>query len=595
MAEERAKGPENSAATAPRRTNAIPLGNFLIGAAIGSGTTALAAERGGADFLLAINAGRLRNMGAPSIACMLPIFDAGPLTTDFAQRELLPLCKVPVLLGINVWEENCQPELIAREVHQAGFAGAVNFPSCMHYSHPMQQLLSRAGRGIEKEVEVLRAAQDRGLTSMFYCATRTQARLAADAGLDLVCLNLGWNVGGAMGHRTRRSIEEVATAAREIGRLIKRIHPQVRFLLEGGPIVTAEDLGRIANMAPVDGYVGGSTIERLPLEASVANQIDAYRQASRRRASLDGQSSRLVAWGQRYGFIGRSQALLDYLRRLRALSEARTHLWLLVEKGVSPRPSLDALATPGGRRGHPSVLEIDPGVDDYPSRAKRLLFGTAEPSGNAKPALADEGLDLLVIHAAETFPPAVQRRLAAALRDGRFAPPGARRHLTIAPRVVLVSEVRAGEETAGIHMEPGLRLLFDGWMLRPPPLRERIEDLPALMDEAAGRFKLSPRRKDFAAAALKRLQAHTWPENEAEFEAFLGKLSGRRGVAAIQAEEVVQLLQGDRRGDGDLRSEKDRIVDALWRNGFNRTRTSEALGISRKTLYNKMLRFGLKG
>src|SRR3546814_3904453 len=66
---------------------------------------------------------------------------------------------------------------------------------------------------------------------MFYCATRTQARLAADASLDHICLNLGWNVGGAMGHRTRTSIEEVTSAAREIGRLIKRIHPRVRFLL----------------------------------------------------------------------------------------------------------------------------------------------------------------------------------------------------------------------------------------------------------------------------------------------------------------------------------------------------------------------------
>src|SRR3546814_11504149 len=102
---------------------------------------------------------------------------------------------------------------------------------------------------------------------MFYCATRTQARLAADASLDHICLNLGWNVGGAMGHRTRTSIEEVTSAAREIGRLIKRIHPRVRFLLEGGPIVSAEDLGRVANLAPIDGYVGGPPIERRPPES----------------------------------------------------------------------------------------------------------------------------------------------------------------------------------------------------------------------------------------------------------------------------------------------------------------------------------------
>src|SRR3546814_13652649 len=159
---------------------------------------------------------------------------------------------VPVLLGVNVWEEICEPQAIAEKVAEAGFAGAVNFPSCMHFSHSMQQLLARAGRGIAQEVAVLQAVQQAGLTSMFYCATRTQARLAADASLDHICLNLGWNVGGAMGHRTRTSIEEVTSAAREIGRLIKRIHPRVRFLLAGGPIVSAEDLGRVANLPTIE-------------------------------------------------------------------------------------------------------------------------------------------------------------------------------------------------------------------------------------------------------------------------------------------------------------------------------------------------------
>src|SRR3546814_2724697 len=87
------------------RSPAIPTARFLIGAAIGSGNIALAAEQGGADFLLAINAGRLRNMGAPSIACLLPLFDDGPINEDFARRERLPLCKAPLLLGVNDWEE----------------------------------------------------------------------------------------------------------------------------------------------------------------------------------------------------------------------------------------------------------------------------------------------------------------------------------------------------------------------------------------------------------------------------------------------------------------------------------------------------------
>ena len=574
----------------------IAADRFLIGAAIGSGNTALAAERGGADFLLAINAGRLRNMGAPSIACMLPIFDAGALTEDFARRELLPLCKVPVLLGVNVWEASCDPQEIAGKVVQAGFAGAVNFPSCMHFSHAMQQLLSRAGRGIEREVEVLRAVQDRGLTSMFYCATRTQARLAADAGLDLICLNLGWNVGGAMGHRTRSSLEEVASAAREIGRLIKRIHPGVRFLLEGGPIVTAEDLGRIASLAPIDGYVGGSTIDRLPLEVSVADQIDAYRQASRRRSALDSQSARLVAWGQRFGFVGRSTAQLDYLRHLKAVAGAGTPLLLLIEPGLSPRPSLDALADRGARRGQPAVLVVDPKTDDYPARVKRLLFGQAEAAGPARPALADESLDLLVVQSPETLPEALQRRLAAALRDGVFRVPGARRQHKLAPRVVLVCQGRKGDARETLGLEPCLALMFEGWTLVPPPLRERVDDLPVLIEAlAAARGGALPRRKDFTAGALKRLTAHGWPANETELHNLLGTLAGRRDGGPVQLKQLLPLLLGGAAAEADRRSEKDRIVDALWRNGFSRSRTAESLGMSRKTLYNKMLRFGLRG
>ncbi len=569
---------------------------FLIGAAIGSGSTALAAERGGADFLLAINAGRLRNMGAPSISCMLPVFDAGAMTESFAREELLAICKVPVLLGINAWGKNCVPAEIAERIRAAGFAGAVNFPSCMHYSHPMQQLLSRAGRGIEMEIEVLRAVKDAGMLTMFYCATRTQARLAADAGLDLVCLNLGWNVGGALGHRTRRTLEEAATAAREIGRHIKRINPEVRFLLEGGPIASAEDLARISALAPVDGYVGGSTFERMPLEVSVSEQIDAFRKAGGRRAPLDPESSRLAAWGRRQGFVGRSKALLKFLARLSALAKTRHPLLLILEQGIDPVAILDALQAGEARRGRYTLVTVDLAGEDFPTRARRLLFGQAGAEGQQPPLLGDPAVDLLVIHAGEKLPQGIQRRLARSLREERFRAPDTRRSIAIAPRVVLTSEITANQDPRTLGFDPALATLLEGWTLRAPPLRERIEDLPALLEALSAEMLgggLS--RKDFTAAALRQLAAHRWPGNEAELRSLLGALSGRGGGGQIQPREIAPLLQLPGGEEPDLRGEKDRIVDALWRHGFNRTRSAEALGISRKTLFNKIKKYGLDG
>ena len=578
---------------------------FLIGAAIGAGNTALAAERGGADFLLALNAGRLRIMGAPSIACMLPIVDSRAVTEPFAREELLTQCRIPVLLGVSVWERDLDPAGRARAIRDAGFAGAVNFPSCLHYSRPMQQILGRAGRGIEMEVEQLGAVQAAGLTSMFYCATRTQARLAADAGIDMILLNLGWNVGGVLGHRRRETLEEVATRARDIGRLIKRINPKTRFFLEGGPVATAEDLGRVLSLAPIDGYVGGSTFERMPLEDSVADQIDRFRHASKRRAALDSDSARLVGWSRRFGFVGRSAAQLAFLRRLRSLAVAADPILLLAESGLATAPSLKALGSWRGRGARPvssgGVVHIDVAGEDFPARVRSLLFGHRDTLARRLPALADQAIDLLVIHAPERLPAAMQRRLARALRDGVFRPTQTSRALAVAPRVVLLSTLAIDSgvsdqalQEAGFEAE--LAAQFAGWTLRIPPLRERIDDLSAVTESlAADSLGVSMGRSFFSSAALQRMQAHLWPGNEAELRALLGALAGRADTGPVQPAEVQSLLQRDGGDQPAARTEKDRIVEALWRHGYNRTRAAESLGISRKTLYNKIQKFGLSG
>lgn len=575
--------------------------DFLIGAAIGSGSTALAAERGGADFLLAINAGRLRSMGSPSIACMLPVFDADSLMEGFARRELLTQCRIPVFLGVNVWGRRFDPGERAALIRDAGFAGAVNFPSCMHYSRPLQQILSRARRGIEQEVELLRAVQDAGLSAMFYCATRTQARLAADAGIELVCLNLGWNVGGALGHRRRASLEEVATMARDIGRLIKRIHPETRFLLEGGPIATAEDLARVAGLAPIDGYVGGSTIERIPLESSVADQIQRFRHASKRGASLDSESARLVSWSGQFGFVGRSPGQLDLLRRVRTLAGIREPVLMLAEPGLGIRPVLAALEHAPGRGAARSTVHIDVAGEDFPNRARQRLFGHRDALEHQAPALGDEDIALLVVHAPERLPPATQRRLARALQDGEFTVTGTRRSVAVAPRVVLVCDLAAAAETARealdrVGLDPALAEPLGGSLLRLPPLRERTDDLLAIVETVSSQsLGVAMSRSDFTPAALKRLLAHRWPGNETELRTMLGALAGRTSREPIQPQEVAQLLDNERAAMPEGRSEKDLVVDALWRHGFNRTQTAQALGISRKTLYNKIRKYGLSG
>ena len=71
----------------------------MLGAGIGSGMTARAAERAGADFVLALNAGRFRAMGGSSPASILPIRSANNFVASFAWTEILPNTKLPVFFG----------------------------------------------------------------------------------------------------------------------------------------------------------------------------------------------------------------------------------------------------------------------------------------------------------------------------------------------------------------------------------------------------------------------------------------------------------------------------------------------------------------
>ncbi|MCZ7596658.1 MAG: hypothetical protein M5U09_01300 [Gammaproteobacteria bacterium] len=182
-----------------------------------------------------------------------------------------------------------------------------------------------------------------------------------------------------------------------------------------------------------------------------------------------------------------------------------------------------------------------------------------------------------------------------------FRVTGTRRSLRVRPRVLLVSELESlgdgsDRELAAAGMQPVLYDALAGSVLRVPPLRERVDDLMAIIEELSGALiGTVVGRSSFSPGAVKRLKAHRWPRNERELRAVLGALAGRGSSEAVRREELELDGSEARENAGDLKSEKDLIVDALWRHGFNRTRTAESLGISRKTLYNKMCKYGLSG
>jgi predicted TIM-barrel enzyme/transcriptional regulator with AAA-type ATPase domain len=538
---------------------------ILVGAAIGLGMTARAAADGGADFLLVLSAGRLRVMGAPSLAAMLPIRDSNRFTDDFARQEILDRVDIPVFFGAAACDpREPLPALVAR-IRDAGYHGIANFPTAIHHDGAFRAALEAAGLGFAREAAMLRAAREIRLATLGYAKTRAEVDALIAAGVERICLNFGWNSGGSQGVPSGVPVDEAAERARRIFARIRRAAPRTLCLVEGGPIVDPGHLLRVCDASRADGYVGGSTLDRLPLEMSVMQTTSAFKAAGLLREDAGPAAGRIA------GLAGRSQPARLLAARIARL--VATDLPILVEgePGAGRTTVARAIHGASGRAGGLAFLDAREEIGPR-------LFGEGGPA-----ALLAQRHGTVVIEGADALPPTLRTRLADWIERGsfeRFAKPGER-----APRARLVLTHPPGGEA--------LARALSAQRLVVPPLRERIEDLPELaraMLRGTGRSaaELDP-------AALRALMARSWPGNLRELHHALMRAAteAREGRITLAALEAV--LGAETAGVPPAPAdERAWILDALRRNRFRRSETAAFLGIARKTLYNRMRRLRIE-
>ena len=348
-------------------------GRFCVGAAIGTGMAAQSAMRGGADFLLALSAGRMRNIGEPSIAAMLPLLETNALVMSFARQEILPRASVPVFFGAASFHPGLDLEALVAEIAAAGFCGIANFPTAILIDGAYRQFLEDAGLGFNRELELLEIARRRGLATLAYTHTLDEACAAAERGLDLINIDLGWNMGGVLGVDSDLRIEDAALMANTIARAVHAASPDTLCVVEGGPIVNPRQLEEVCQIARVDGYIGGSTIDRVPSESAIEAVTAAFKAIGALHQRLDG----LERWRDRGAFPlalwGRSPAA-EGAREMFARLVATDHPVLVVgEPGSGRRNIARALhaASPRRSRNLVSLSCREPA----PGRLRLDLFG----------------------------------------------------------------------------------------------------------------------------------------------------------------------------------------------------------------------------
>lgn len=252
-------------------------GRPIVGGGAGTGLSAKCAEAGGIDLLIIYNSGRYRMAGRGSLAGLMPYGDANAIVMEMA-REVLPVVeRTPVLAGVCGTDPFRVMGRFLAEVKEAGFAGVQNFPTVGLIDGRFRQGLEETGMGYDKEVSMIAQAREMDLLTCPYVHDEGEARAMARAGADILVPHVGLTTKGLIGASTAYSLEEAAERVQSMADAARAIRPDVLVLCHGGPIAEPSDVAEIfRRTVGISGFFGASSIERLPTEPAIIDQVRAF-------------------------------------------------------------------------------------------------------------------------------------------------------------------------------------------------------------------------------------------------------------------------------------------------------------------------------
>lgn len=260
-----------------RLRQTIADGRPIIGAGASVGIVARCAEAGGADLIIVYSTGRSRIMGLPTT----PMGHSNPLTLAMYDEIENVVDGTPIIGGAEATDLTYRrlPKLIDA-FQSTGFDGVINFPSVGNRPE-FANTRAHTNQGLSREFEMFQLCREADFFTMGYAYTHEQARLNAAAGVDVQVAHAGWTSGGDLGAGTgARSLEEAAHYVQEIAELSWSENPDVIVLAHGGAIADPEDTTYLYEQTDAQGFVGASSIERLPIERAITETVRQFKDKS---------------------------------------------------------------------------------------------------------------------------------------------------------------------------------------------------------------------------------------------------------------------------------------------------------------------------
>jgi DNA-binding NtrC family response regulator len=219
--------------------------------------------------------------------------------------------------------------------------------------------------------------------------------------------------------------------------------------------------------------------------------------------------------------------------------------------------------------------------------------------------LADRGT--LFLDEIGEMTPATQVKLLRVLQEQKFRRLGGRTEQSVDVRIIAATNADPVEAVRQGKLREDLFYRLNVFSLRLPPLRERKEDLPLLIQSFINEFN-ARNQKAVAGVdhdAMRLLEQHSWPGNVRELRNVIERATILAPGQFIEAKHLPPVVEGEAPASREApmalaagitveEAERRLIMMTLAHTRDNKTRAAEILGISLKTLHNKLNKLRLR-
>jgi two-component system response regulator AtoC len=307
-----------------------------------------------------------------------------------------------------------------------------------------------------------------------------------------------------------------------------------------------------------------------------------------------------------HGMVGSSSALNRLIERTRQVAKTETDVLIEAESGTGKELLARFIHRTSSRREGPFVAVNCAAFPETLLESElfghvRGAFTGATASKPGKFELASGGT--LLLDEVGEMPLSLQPKLLRVLQEREVDRLGDTRPLRVDVRVVATTNRNLNALVEENKFRSDLYYRLNIVPLTIPPLRDRREDIPELVDHFTRKYSPAATGVRFSPELMERLKNHDWPGNVRELENLVRRLLvlSTGSIVGVEALEDTDLNRKEDAADSmaagagtTLRDmEKQLLERTLVATGGNRTKAAEMLGVSLRTVRNKIREFGL--